>query len=163
GVAHDFNNLLSVILSYGELLQRSLPCDSPMRVEAEEITRAGMRAADLTRQLLAFSRQQLLAPKDVDLNATLEGMRRMLQHVLVEDIELRIRTDPELYLVRVDPGQLEQVILNLVVNARDAMPRGGTLTIETRNLEQSALPANQLGSTPACPHVLLRVSDTGTG
>jgi two-component system, cell cycle sensor histidine kinase and response regulator CckA len=163
GVAHDFNNLLSVILSYGDLVQRSLPSDSPLRADVEQITRACMRAADLTRQLLAFSRQQVLAPKVIDLNASLSTMHRMLQRVIGEDIELCTVPSQELARVRVDPGQIEQVILNLAVNARDAMPSGGLLTIETSNvLVDPVQIVEHTGLNPG-PHVVLSVRDTGAG
>jgi two-component system, cell cycle sensor histidine kinase and response regulator CckA len=163
GVAHDFNNLLSVILGYGEILLSDSQVDEAARADIREITRAGERAADLTRQLLAFSRQQVLAPTVLDLNAVLAGMGSMLVRLLGEDVELRTLPGAALGRVLVDPGQIEQVILNLVVNARDAMPRGGSLTIETANVELDAgYSTEHPGANPG-PHVLLAVSDTGTG
>jgi two-component system, cell cycle sensor histidine kinase and response regulator CckA len=163
GVAHDFNNMLSVILSYGDLVFRSLPADSPLRADVEQISQAGARAADLTRQLLAFSRQQVLVPKLVDLNASIESMHKMLCRLIGEDIELRTLPCQDLAHVRVDPGQIEQVIVNLAVNARDAMPQGGILSIETGNVElDSAYAAEHPGIRPG-PHVMLAVSDSGLG
>jgi PAS domain S-box-containing protein len=163
GVAHDFNNLLSVILTYGDLVQRSRPVGSTMRAEVEQITRAGARAADLTRQLLAFSRQQMLAPKIVDLNSSLDSMHKMLRRLIGEDIELRTLPTAGLASVKVDPGQIEQVIVNLAVNARDAMPNGGMLTIETANVELDATYAAQHPGVKPGPHIMLAVTDTGVG
>jgi signal transduction histidine kinase/ActR/RegA family two-component response regulator len=162
-IAHDFNNLLSVILSYSVMLLRDLKQMDPMRVEVEAIRKAGDRAADLTRQLLAFSRQQVLAPRIVDLNESVRGLERMLGRLLGEDIELCTHCERALWRVRVDPGQLDQVVMNLIVNARDAMPRGGKLTIETKNVELDERHASEhLGVAPG-PYVLLAVSDTGVG
>src|SRR5258708_7549937 len=135
GVAHDFNNILSVILSYSELLVRDLKPGDPMRSELEDIHSAGERAADLTRQLLAFGRQQILNVRPVNLNDVAANTERMLRRLLGEDIEFTFLPSPRLGAAAVDPSQLEQVIMNLVVNARDAMPRGGKLTIETANIE----------------------------
>src|SRR5205823_602742 len=135
GIAHDFNNLLSVILSYSEMLQDRFEGNDAMRAEIEEIHRAGTRAADLTRQLLAFSRQQVLQPAILDLNQILNGLTRMLTRVLGEDIDLKLHLDSGLDRVRADRGQFEQVVMNLAVNARDAMPQGGKLTLETCNVE----------------------------
>ena len=123
GVAHDFNNLLSVILTYSEMGMRSLPPDEPLRDDLDQIRQAGERAASLTRQLLAFSRQQLLAPQVVNLNELIAGTGKMLGRLIGEDIELTTRAGPDLGSIRADPGQLEQVLMNLVVNARDAMPK----------------------------------------
>jgi PAS domain S-box-containing protein len=163
GIAHDFNNMLSVILSYADLVMRSLPLASPMRAEVEQITLAGARAADLTRQLLAFSRQQVLMPKLIDLNASLDAMHKMLRRLIGEDIELRTLPCSGLARVRVDPGQIEQVIVNLAVNARDAMPKGGILSIETANVELDAMYASEHPGVKAGPHVMLAVSDSGVG
>jgi two-component system cell cycle sensor histidine kinase/response regulator CckA len=163
GVAHDFNNLLSVILSYSDLVSRSLPAESSLRADVEQITRACMRAADLTRQLLAFSRQQVLAPKVIDLNASLSNMNRMLERVIGEDIELCTLAAEGLARVRVDPGQLEQVIMNLAVNARDAMPNGGRLTIETANVQVDNDQTLEHAGLHPGPHVMLAVSDNGEG
>ncbi|HEX3853303.1 MAG TPA: PAS domain-containing protein, partial [Polyangiaceae bacterium] len=133
GIAHDFNNLLSVILSYAGLLEGGNHTEFPLAEGLSEITNASERAAQLTRQLLAFSRQQVLAPKVVDLNDVVQGMSRMLRRLIGEDVELSIVHAPDLGRTRADAGQFEQVIMNLVVNARDAMPNGGKLTIETSN------------------------------
>jgi two-component system cell cycle sensor histidine kinase/response regulator CckA len=163
GVAHDFNNLLSVILSYSTLLAAPLKPGDPMRADLEEISRAGARAAELTRQLLAFSRQQVLEPRVLDLNATMSGISKMLQRVVGEDVELNVVMAPSLGNVRADPGQIEQVIMNLVVNARDAMPTGGKLTIETSNVELDLGYASEHGGVQPGPYVMLAVTDTGTG
>ncbi len=163
GIAHDFNNLLSVILSYGELIGGELPRDNPLQSELAEIRKAGQRAADLTRQLLAFSRRQVLEPRVVDLNQVVVGMNKLVQRLIGEDIELRTVGAPDLASVKVDPGQIEQCLMNLVVNARDAMPDGGTLTIETANvdLDPSYL-SEHAGMAPGA-HVMLAVTDTGCG
>ncbi|HEY1956244.1 MAG TPA: PAS domain S-box protein [Polyangiaceae bacterium] len=163
GVAHDFNNLLSVILSYGELMQGELPADDPLCAELAEIRRAAQRAADLTRQLLAFSRQQVLAPKVIDLNQTIAGMGKLVGRLIGEDIDVRTVPSANLGNVLVDPGQIEQVLMNLVVNARDAMPKGGTLTIETMNVDLDAGYASDHDGVTAGPHVMIAVTDTGHG
>jgi PAS domain S-box-containing protein len=162
GVAHDFNNLLTIINGYAELAYGGLPLGDPRREMAAEIGKAGQRAAALTRQLLAFSRQQVLAPRVLDLNALVADLAKMLRRLVGEDVDLAFAPAADLGLVRVDPGQLEQVLLNLAVNARDAMPRGGKLTIETRNVELGdAAPG---GPTRAAGrYVLVAVSDTGHG
>jgi signal transduction histidine kinase len=134
GVSHDFNNMLTAITSYAEMVRVALPADSPVRSDVEEILSAAGRAAALTRQLLAFSRQQVLQPRIVPLNESVTGMENMLRRLIGSGVELVTRFDPELGLVKADPSQVEQVILNLCVNARDAMPHGGTLTIETANV-----------------------------
>ena len=163
GVAHDFNNILSVILGYGGFLLEDLRPGDPMRSEVEEIRKAATRGAALTRQLLLFSRQQLLEPKVVDLNELLSGMDKMLQRILGADVDLVSLTAQSLGRVRVDPGSIEQVIMNLVVNARDAMPTGGKLTMQTGNVVlDEAYAREHLGVTPG-PHVMLAVTDTGTG
>ena len=163
GVAHDFNNLLTVILGSTELLLEMLPSDHPGRDDAEETRKAALRAADLTRQLLAFSSQQVLAPRILSLNEVVANMDRMLQRSIGDDIELRTALAEHLGAVRADPGQLEQVIVNLAVNARDAMPRGGKLTIETANVALDQSYAQ--GHTVVVPgaYVMLAVSDTGVG
>ncbi len=163
GVAHDFNNLLSVILSYSEIMSGALKPDEPLRNEIEEIRAAGMRAAELTRQLLAFSRQQVLEAKVLDLNQSLGGMERMLQRLLGADIELTTLPSHGLGRVRADAGQIEQVILNLVVNARDAMPLGGKLTIGTANVQLDQHYADEHVEVVPGPYVMLAVTDTGTG
>ena len=163
GVAHDFNNLLSIILSYSELLAIGLKEEDPMRADLQEIQTAGLLAATLTRGLLAFGRQQMMEPKVVDLCHIVGGMERMLRRTIGEDIELTTNFDPECGRVRVDLGQMEQVVLNLVVNARDAMPDGGKLTIEAAEVILDAHFASEHAGVDVGPHVLLSVSDTGTG
>jgi signal transduction histidine kinase/ActR/RegA family two-component response regulator len=162
-VAHDFNNLLSVILSYSELVLAELKPIDPLRADVESIKKAGEKAADLTLQLLAFSRQQVLAPRIVDLNEVLLDSERMLRRLIGEDIEFVTHYARSLSRVKVDPGQVDQVLLNLVINARDAMPDGGKLTIETKDvvLEEQYV-AEHLGVVSG-PHVMLAVSDTGFG
>ncbi len=162
GVAHDFNNLLTVILSYCALLKRGLPAGSRFVDDVAQITRAGERAADLTRQLLAFSRKQVLTPQPLDLGATLAAMELMIRRLIGEDIELRIDASPTLGMVVVDAGQIEQVVMNLVVNARDAMHGGGTLTIVTERAEVAAPLAAELGLV-AGTFAVLSVIDTGIG
>jgi two-component system, cell cycle sensor histidine kinase and response regulator CckA len=163
GVAHDFNNLLTGILGCADLLMETLGPDAPGRDDVAEIRKAAVRAADLTRQLLAFSRQQVLAPQVLDLNALVGNMEKMLKRLIGEHIELRAALAPELGAVKADAGQLEQVIVNLAVNARDAMPDGGRLTIETRNAQLDATYVEE--HTPVVPgaYVLLAVTDSGTG
>jgi PAS domain S-box-containing protein len=163
GVAHDFNNLLSVILSYGELMSSEIPQENALHGELTEIRKAAQRAADLTRQLLAFSRQQVLAPKIIDLNQTLGSMDKMLTRIIGEHIEVRTLPSQGLGMVKVDPGQIEQVVMNLVVNARDAMLKGGIITLETANIELDQTYADEhVGVTPG-PHVMVAVTDTGVG
>jgi signal transduction histidine kinase len=161
GIAHDFNNLLTAIMGYAEIVMVSLGPGDPRRADAEEIARAATRAADLTRQMLAFSRKQILQPQVVDLNAIVAKVEPMLRRVIGEDIIMTIAPRASSPQVRVDPGQIEQVIMNLVVNARDAMPKGGRLTVETGDavLDSSQLPPD--GRTGE--YVMLAVSDTGAG
>jgi two-component system, cell cycle sensor histidine kinase and response regulator CckA len=163
GIAHDFNNLLSVILSYTDLAVHSLPEFDPLRTDMEEVHNAGRRAADLTRQLLAFSRRQVMQPRVLDLNEVLQDMQKLLGRLLGEDIQLALNPGPALARVKVDPGQIEQVVMNLAVNARDAMPRGGMLTIETANVEFDARTASDHVGTTIGRHVMLAVSDNGCG
>ncbi len=163
GVAHDFNNILTAILGYSDLLLMRIKADDPLRGSAEEIRKAAQRAAALTRQLLAFSRKQILEPKVVNLNDILNDLSKMLHRMIREDIELATRGALDLGRVKVDPGQIEQVIINLVVNARDAMPRGGKLTIETANVVLDEMCALRMGDVAAGKYVVVAVSDTGTG
>jgi PAS domain S-box-containing protein len=163
GVAHDFNNLLSVVLSYAELMLADLAPEDPTRTDVEEIKKAGERARDLTRQLLMFSRQQVMAPKVLDLNDVLLRMDKMLQRILGADVDLVSRPSRPLGRVRADPTSVEQVIMNLVVNARDAMPTGGKLTMETANVVLDEAYAEQHLGVKVGPHVMLAVTDTGTG
>jgi signal transduction histidine kinase/CheY-like chemotaxis protein len=163
GVAHDFNNILSVILSYTEMYRDELKPEDPFRVDLEEIHKAAMRAVGLTRQLLAFSRKQILQPRAVDLNRTLSGLATMLERLLGENIELSLLTAAQSYDVHADPGQLEQVIVNVAVNARDAMPTGGKLTIETSAVElDDKFAAKHFNIKPG-QYVMLALSDTGIG
>ncbi len=163
GVAHDFNNLLTAILGSTELLLRGLEPASPLRQDAAEIKKAGERAAGLTRQLLAYSRRQILQPAVLDLNRVVTDMDRLLRRLIGEDVDLVTAPAPDLGAVRADRGQIEQVIVNLALNARDAMPQGGKLTIATANAQLGPDYAEtHPGATPG-PYVMLAVSDTGAG
>jgi len=163
GIAHDFNNLLTVILGYGEELQSSLPPDDPSREEISEILKAGQRASELTRQLLAFSRKQVIQPKVLDLNHLLNNLESILRRLLGEHICLENKLNADLWQIKADPGQIEQIIVNLVVNSRDAMPHGGNLCIETNNLQIKA--ASRFLPQEAVPgdYVVISVCDTGKG
>ncbi len=163
GVAHDFNNLLTVINGYSELLFDSLPPGDPGRALVGEIRGSGQRATDLTRQLLAFSRRQVLQPQVVSLHARLAELSRLLRRLIGEDVELDVVSDPALGLVKIDPGQFEQAIINLVVNARDAMPLGGRLTLEARDVELGTDYAAQHSEVGPGLYVRVAVSDTGEG
>jgi two-component system, cell cycle sensor histidine kinase and response regulator CckA len=163
GIAHDFNNLLTVIIGYTDIVRAALPTTDPLNDPLEQIQKAGERAALLTRQLLVFSRKQVLQPVTTDLNAVLADMEKMLARLIGEDIDLRVALGTPLWQVKTDPGQIEQVIMNLVVNARDAMPRGGKLTIETANLVLGGSVGRYDLQSPARDYVLLAVSDTGCG
>ena len=163
GVAHDFNNLLTVINGYSEILLKSVPNDNPLRGLVTQVATAGKRAESLTGQLLAFSRKQLLAPRIVNLNEILDGFETMLRSLIGENILLQTSFDPQLHHVSVDPNQIEQVIINLAINARDAMPQGGSLNIATGNIfldEAECL--KYTGCTPGS-YVRLAVTDTGCG
>src|SRR6185369_6406876 len=162
GVAHDFNNLLTIISGYSSLLLDSR-LDEATKGLVHEIHKAGDRAASLTRQLLAFSRKQVLEPKILDLNTVVADTERMLRRLIGEDMNLVTALDVCLKPVKVDPGQIEQVIINLVVNARDAMPKGGKVTIETANVELSGATAPFRPGIKPGQYVMLAVSDNGCG
>jgi len=163
GVAHDFNNMLGVILGYGDILQSQLPPDHPGLDSAAEMQKAARRAADLTRQLLAFSRKQILQPQVVSLNSLISDLNKMLRRLIGEHIELEFRPGEPVSSVKADPGQLEQVVMNLAVNARDAMPGGGRLSIETRNVSVDKEFAQRHSPMLPGDYVLLSIADTGTG
>lgn len=163
GVAHDFNNLLTAINGFAELLQMRLPPDDPLQEMVDKILGSGQRAADLVSQLLAFSRKQLVEPQMLNLNEVVANIDKMLQRIIGENIQIQTHLASNAWLVKIDPTQIEQIILNLAVNARDAMPEGGRLTIETANviLDENYV-ASHLEAQPG-EHVLLAVSDTGVG
>jgi signal transduction histidine kinase/ActR/RegA family two-component response regulator len=163
GIAHDFNNLVQAIGGYTEILLRRLPEHNPLRRNAEEIKKAGDRAAALTRQLLAFSRQQVLQPVVLDLNTVVSNIDQLLRRLIGEDVELRAQLASDLGQVRADAAQIEQVLMNLAVNARDAMPSGGTLTIRTSNVDLSRTDQREPFTVVGGPYVLLSVDDTGCG
>jgi nitrogen-specific signal transduction histidine kinase/CheY-like chemotaxis protein len=163
GVAHDFNNMLTAIIGYTELAKAQLPADHPTQNDLSNVHDAARRSAALTRQLLAFARKQVISPRAVDLNELIERLETMLNRLLGEDIRLITSLDPDMNPVLIDPGQFEQVLMNLAVNARDAMPEGGTLRIETSDvLLDDAWCHQHPGSTPGA-YGLVRVSDTGVG
>src|SRR5213594_3457117 len=163
GIAHDFNNILTAITGYADLLLEDLGATDPRRQDADEIHKAADRAAGLTRQLLAFSRQQVLQPTVLEVNKLVSDLEKMLRRLLGEDVELSTRLAPTTGRVKADPGQLEQVIMNLAVNARDAMPNGGKLTLETANVDLDEAYAADHYPARAGPFVMLAVSDTGIG
>jgi PAS domain S-box-containing protein len=163
GVAHDFNNMLTAIMSYAELLSADLPDDGVAKDNLDEIRQAARRAAGLTRQLLAFSRQQLLEPRVLDPNEVVTGLEKMLQRLIGEDVDLVAKLAPKIGHVRADPGQIEQAILNLVINARDAMPNGGRLVIETTDVELDERYTSEHGIHGAGPFVMIAISDSGQG
>ena len=163
GVAHDFNNLLTAILGYSDLVLRQLPANNPSHGFIEEVKKAGDRAVALTRQLLAFSRKQIVEPKVVDLNVLVANMRKMLRRLISENVDLLTVTAVKLGRVKADPGQVEQVIVNLAINAHDAMPDGGKLTIETANMDLDETYASRHPGLRPGAYVMLAVSDTGSG
>jgi two-component system, cell cycle sensor histidine kinase and response regulator CckA len=163
GVAHDFNNLLTIIGGYSQLTMDGLSPHDPNRHNLEQVIKASERAAALTQQLLAFSRRQVLQPKVLDLNKLVTSLSTMLRRLIGEDIDLRLALDQELGRVNADPGQLEQVLMNLAVNARDAMPKGGTLTVETANVYLDESYAMRRITVKPGSYILLAVSDNGTG
>jgi two-component system cell cycle sensor histidine kinase/response regulator CckA len=162
GVAHDFNNMLTAIVSYTGLLAQSLPAEAVEQEDVRQIARAAERAASLTRQLLAFSRQQVMQPAHLDLNAVVVGMHTLLDRLIGEDVRLEMRLEADAPSVLADPSQLEQVVLNLVVNARDAMPNGGRIVVSTRNTDLDLAESLRLGVDPGA-YVLLAVEDSGAG
>jgi PAS domain S-box-containing protein len=163
GIAHDFNNLLTIINGYSYLLLQSIPVDSPMREQLEEINKAGERSASLTRQLLAFSRRQVIAPVVLDLNDVVRDTEKMLRRMIGEDIEMATVLNVQLEPVKADPGQLEQLLLNLAVNARDAMPQGGKLLIKTDNVVLDEEYASSHPGVRPGRYAVLAVKDTGVG
>lgn len=162
GIAHDFNNLLTAILGYTELLLSNRPADDPDRSALEEIQKAGQRAASLTQQLLAFSRKQVLLPREVDLNQTVLGLQTMLTRLIREDIRLTCEVADEPALVKIDPTQIEQAILNLVLNARDALPAGGWIRLDVARFRAPDV-SPPLDMAPAEAYVRVRVTDNGVG
>jgi len=163
GVAHDFNNLLTVINGYSDLVYHQLPEPDPKRSQVDEIRKAGARAAELTQQLLAFGRKQVGRPRPLNLNSVVEESEKMLRRLLCEDVQLITRLDPSLGLVTADPGHVHQVLVNLAVNARDAMPDGGTLVVETANEPPDTPQVSAQSKSKLGPAVRLSVSDTGVG
>jgi two-component system cell cycle sensor histidine kinase/response regulator CckA len=163
GIAHDFNNLLMVIQGYADLLADRVPTGDPLRRNAEQIQMAAQRATSLTRQLLAFSRKQMLAPKVLNVQTVVSDMEKILRRLIGEDVALETSSAPDLWLVKADRSQIEQVILNLAVNARDAMPQGGRLTIETVNVELDASFAHPPAVLSPGKYVMLAVTDNGSG
>jgi two-component system, cell cycle sensor histidine kinase and response regulator CckA len=163
GIAHDFNNVLTAIYGYADLLLEEFVAGDPRRNDVEEIRRMAERAATLTRQLLAFSRQQMLQPQVLDLNVVIDEVQRMLGRMIGTDIELLFEPSPDLWPVRADRGQIEQVLMNLGGNARDAMPEGGSLTIRTQNRVVAAAHSGAVDGLPAGSYVVMSVTDTGIG
>jgi signal transduction histidine kinase/CheY-like chemotaxis protein len=163
GIAHDFNNLLTAISGFTELVLHTFEETDPRRADLFEVRKGAMRAAALTRQVLAFSRRQILQPKVLDLNALVGNIQKLLHRTIGEDIELVMHFDPALEPVRADPNQLEQVVLNLAVNARDAMPKGGQLRFVTEMVDVDRVAAQRHAPMPAGRYVRLTITDTGTG
>ena len=163
GVAHDFNNLLGIITGYGEIVHKRMPKEDPLKAKMEQILKAADRAAGLTRQLLAFSRKQVLQPKILNLNTVVSEMEKMLRRLIGEDVAFSTRLAPGLGSVRADQGQIEQVLMNLAVNARDAMPDGGQIIVETCNADLDASNASARQPMPGGRYVMLAMTDTGSG
>ncbi|MBI2058147.1 MAG: response regulator [Nitrospirae bacterium] len=163
GIAHDFNNLLTVILGHGQFVMRRLPSDDPVRLEVQQIVRSAERAAALTRQLLTFSRQQSVHAEVIDLNVIVENMSKLLRSLVGEDIAIEVGLGAGIGKIHADPSQVEQVLMNLAVNARDAMPMGGRISIETQNVEFDSAYVSQHPEAKPGLHVMLAVSDTGHG
>jgi two-component system cell cycle sensor histidine kinase/response regulator CckA len=163
GVAHDFNNLLTIINGYSELGQLKTDRGSQLYDNLDEIRQAGTRAASLTRQLLAFTRHQVTQPEVLDLNALIGDMQKMLGRLISESVEFCLYSETELGLVKADPGQIQQIVMNLAINARDAMPRGGNLSVETKNVDLDDNYARQHLEVKPGPYVRFSVGDTGTG
>ncbi len=164
GVAHDFNNLLGVIIGYGEMVQEGTAPEAPLRPCVDEMLKAAHRAASLTRQLLAFSRQQVMDPRILDLNVVVRDMEKMLKRLIGEDVRLKTKLDPNLARIKADPGQIEQVIMNLAVNARDAMPNGGELVLQTTNFEiDEAFAKRYPYPVVTGKYLLFMVTDSGVG
>ena len=163
GIAHDFNNLLTVIGGYTDLLLKASDLDQPKRDKLIEVKKAAERASSLTRQLLAFSRKQILKPEVLDPNSLVDGLGKMLRRLIGEDIEVITSLRPEVGKINADPSQIEQVLINLVVNARDAMPTGGKITIETANVDLEQAYSDMHIAVKAGSYVMLAVSDTGCG
>ena len=162
GVAHDFNNVLAAIFGYSDLLLEQFADDDPRRADIQEIRRSAERAAALTRQLLAFSRKQIMQPRVLNLNDVVSGLQKLLARLVGEDITLDVHGLKDLWAVRADPGQMEQVLMNLAANARDAMPEGGRLSIDTANVNVQADPRQRPGLQPGA-YVMLTVADNGSG
>ena len=163
GLAHDFNNMLTAINGYSELIIRKLPASDPIRKQVEEIKKAGERSAELTRQLLAFSRRQILQPTTLDLNGVVTDTSSLLKRLLGEDITITTELAHNLWKIKADQGQLTQVVMNLMINSRDAMPNGGSITIETANVKLDREHALTHPSSTPGPYVMLRITDTGVG
>ena len=163
GIAHDFNTLLSVMLGYAELLTSKLPPQDPRRQDAEQIENAAQMGAVLTKQLLAFSRKQAVLPQVIDLGQAMAKMEPMLKRLLPKDVELHCSESSTELRIKIDPGHLQQIVLNLATNARDAMPEGGKLTIETKSVELDEAYIQQRPSMTPGAYEMLAVSDTGMG
>ncbi|CAN5583128.1 hypothetical protein BH23ACI1_BH23ACI1_12570 [soil metagenome] len=163
GIAHDFNNVLTAIFGYADLLLDQFTADDPRRADVEEIRRSADRAAALTRQLLAFSRKQVMQPRLLDLHSVVVGLEKLLRQLVGADVVIEVQTEPGLWPVRADPGHVEQVLMNLATNARDAMPEGGPLVFSTRNVVIEQVNARDLPGLPPGEYACLTVTDTGAG